>query len=87
MQTLGSKEILRLAKLIEGIDPFVGSGKSKIPLLAPGLRIRHKGNLEYTIEDIFYTDESNTKIDYVVLRTPTGDLVYVDEKKLKEYRV
>jgi hypothetical protein len=88
MRTLGSKEIRQIAKLVEKIDPFVGSGNNKMPILAPGLRIRHQtGNLEYTIEDIFYKDEKNTQIDYIVLRTPDGDIVYIDGKKLKDYKV
>lgn len=88
MRTLSSKEIRQIARLVEKIDPFVGSGKDRMPILAPGLRIRHQtGNIEYTIEDIFYKDEKNTQIDYLVLRTPDGDMVYIDVKKLKDYKV
>ena len=86
MRTITGKDIRSMFRQIaEEVSPFVGSEGKKLPLLAPGLRIRHKTGIEYTIDDIVYKDDSNTEIDYIVLVGPDGDIHHIESKQLKEY--
>jgi hypothetical protein len=86
MRTITGRDIrMMMGHLREGVTPFVGSGKKKLPLLAPGRRMRHKTGIEYTIDDVVYTDDSNTSIDHVVLIGPAGAIHYIEAKQLKDY--
>lgn len=82
MKTLSAKDIIQIA---EGLKTHVGSGKNKIPVLAPGLRIRHKTGIEYTIDSVVYADESRQKVKEVVAVNPVGEKISIKAKNVSEY--
>jgi hypothetical protein len=82
MKTLSAKDIARIA---EGLKTHVGSGKNKIPVLAPGLRIRHETGIEYTIDSVVYADEKRQKVKEVVAVNPLGEKISIKAKNISKY--
>jgi hypothetical protein len=82
MKTLSARDIIKLA---EGLKTHVGSGGNRIPVLAPGLRIRHETGLEYTIDSVVYADDQKQKVKEVIAINPLGEKVSISPKHISKY--
>jgi hypothetical protein len=81
MKTLNAQDIRRMA---EGLKPFIGKGANKVPILAPGLRLRHETGLEYFIEEIVYSEDGK-RVEKIVLSNPLGEISEISPKHLSKY--
>jgi|APGre2960657373_1045057.scaffolds.fasta_scaffold604507_1 hypothetical protein len=81
MKTFNAKDIRRMA---ESLKPFLGKGSNKVPVLAPGFRLRHETGIEYFIEEIIYSDDGKS-VKKIILSNPLGELSEISPKHLSKY--